>query len=87
MTKPDEFEMIQCPFCGYQGIEAEPGKTDCPKCDTSFEIDYRCECVFVDLDNQRLPIEGIICLRCGLVQGEEAESCVYCGAKLNIKIQ
>ena len=64
MTDTEIFEIIRCVFCGYDGIEAKPGKTVCPGCDTVFEIDDRCECVFVDLENPRLPIEGIICPRC-----------------------
>ena len=80
-------EKIRCSFCHYQGIEAKPGKLVCPECGTSFEIDDRVECVFVDPDNPRLPIEGIICARCGLVQGEEAEKCVYCGGRLNRRLQ
>lgn len=83
----DELDIIRCAFCGYDGIEAKPGKIVCPECDIVFEIDDRCECVFVDLNNPRLPIEGTICLSCGLVQGEEGEDCVYCGAKLNTEIQ
>jgi hypothetical protein len=83
----DEFEMIQCPFCGYQGIEVKPGKTDCPECGTGFGIDDRGECVFVDLENPMLPLEGTVCMRCGLIQGEEIESCVYCEAELNTKLQ
>ena len=46
-----------------------PGKTVCQECRTQFEIDDRGECVFVDPDNLRLPIDGIVCMRCGLVQG------------------
>lgn len=86
MTKPDEFEIIRCPFCGYRGIEVKPGKSDCPGCDAGFEIDDRVECVFVGLENPRLPIEGTISMRCGLIQGD-AESCVYCEAELNTKLQ
>jgi DNA-directed RNA polymerase subunit RPC12/RpoP len=67
MTETEEYEIIRCPFCGYQGIEAKPGKSVCPECDAAFELDDRVECVFVDPDNPRLPIEGIVCTRCGLV--------------------
>ena len=70
--KNKALENIRCPFCGYQGIETQPGKTVCPECDTAFEIDDRGECVFVDPDNLRLPIDGTFCPKCGLVQWEEA---------------
>ena len=83
----NEWEIIPCPFCGYQGIETKPGKSVCSECDTAFEIDDRGECVFVDPDNPRLPIEGTICTRCGLVQGEETENCVHCGNRLNNRLQ
>ena len=82
-----ESEIIQCPFCGYQGIKAKPGKAVCPECKAMFEIDDQGECVFVDPSNPRLPIEGIICPRCGLVQGEEGERCYYYGSGMNRKIQ
>lgn len=39
------------------------------------------ECVLVDPDNLRLPTEGIVCTRCGFVQGEDAENCVYLGVE------
>jgi hypothetical protein len=82
-----ELEIIRCPFCGYQKIETEPGKSGCPECDTAFEIDDRGECVFVDPIGPRLPIEGTICPECGLVQGEEAENCLYCGGHMNKRLQ
>ena len=81
------FEIIKRPFYGYSGIETIPGKSVCPECDTAFEIEDRGEYVFVDLNSPRLPIEGIICTRCGLVQGEEAESCAYCGGHMNKRLQ
>ena len=34
-----ESEIIRCAFCHYHGIEAKPGKTVCPECGASFEID------------------------------------------------
>jgi hypothetical protein len=85
--KDKELELIRCPFCGYQGIETKPGKLVCPECDAEFEIDDRGECIFVDPDSPRSPIAGIICKRCGLVQGEEAENSVYCGGNLNNRLQ
>ena len=87
MPDTESFEIIHCTFCGYQGIEAKPGKTICPECAAAFEIDDRGECIFVDPGTPRLPIEGIICPKCGLVQGEESERCVYCGSAMNSKIQ
>ena len=78
---------ILCPFCGYQNIEAKPGKTHCPKCHTSFFIDDRVECVFGDTAALKLPLAGTICPVCGLIQGEESEHCVYCNAKLNFECE
>ena len=43
--------------------------------------------IFVDPENIRLPIEGTVSMRCGLVQGEEAESCAYCGGHMNKRLQ
>ena len=74
---------ILCPFCGYEEIEAKPGKAHCPKCHTSFYIDDRVECLFGDTADLKLPLSGTICPVCGLIQGEESEHCVYCDAKLN----
>ena len=87
ITKTEKFEIIRCPFCGYHGIEVKPGKTVWPECEAEFEIDDCGECVFVDPNNPTLPIEGIICLRCGLVQREEGENCAYCRARSIIGIQ
>jgi uncharacterized protein YbaR (Trm112 family) len=50
MNDTADFEIIQCPFCNYQGTEAERGKTVCTECDAAFEIDDRGECVFGDLE-------------------------------------
>ena len=83
MIEADERDTIRCPFCHYQEIEVNPGNTVCPKCEVAFEIDDRGECVFVDTNNPRLPIEGIICSRCGLVQGEDIEHCIFCKTSLN----
>ena len=78
---------IRCPFCTDGHIKAEPGKATCFDCDAKFEIDDRAECIFVDLDNPRLPISGNICGECGLVQSDKNETCVYCGVELPITIQ
>jgi hypothetical protein len=45
------------------------------------------ECIFVDTDNPRLPIKGMICNLCGLVQNEKNEICMYCGKRLHTIIQ
>ena len=68
-------------------IEAKPGKTSCPDCLAKFEIDDRIECIFVDTDNPRLPIRGMICNLCGLIQNEKNEICMYCGERLHTTIQ
>ena len=79
----ESHEYLTCPFCLNQCIDAEPGKTRCPVCSADFEIDDRVECVFADTDNIRLPINGIICGSCGLVQGVNRKICLYCGIEIN----
>ena len=68
-------EYLTCPFCLNHCIDAEPGKTQCPICDAVFEIDDRVECVFAGTDKIRLPVNGIVCGSCGLVQGGEKVIC------------
>ena len=78
---------LRCPFCVDGNITAEPGKSECPACHAKFEVDDRAECIFVDLDNPRLPIKGIYCRQCGLVQGGHRKRCRYCGAIIRYKMQ
>ena len=40
-------------------------------------------CVFADPKDLRLPLTGIVCPICGLIQGEDSDHCVYCNTKLN----
>ncbi len=86
----DEFseihEYLTCPFCLNQCIDAEPGKTQCPVCDAAFEIDDRVECIFADTENIRLPVNDIVCDSCGLVQGVNIKSCLYCGIGINTAV-
>jgi hypothetical protein len=63
-----ETQNLNCPFCENGFVMAKPGKTCCSVCETEFEIDDRLECVFADPDNVRLPLRGIVCSACGLVQ-------------------
>ena len=79
----ESHEYLTCPFCLNQCIDAEPGKTRCPVCSADFEIDDRVECVFADTDNIRLPVNGIVCGSCGLVQGVNRKSCLYRGIGIN----
>ena len=79
----ESHEYLTCPFCLNQCIDAERGKTRCPVCSADFEIDDRVECVFADTDNIRLPINGIICGFCGLVQGVNRKICLHCGVRIN----
>ena len=72
-----------CPFCRKTEIDSEPGKTICPNCQISFEIDDRGECVFVDTENPKIPVDGLVCAECGLVQQAKRDSCAYCGTLLN----
>ena len=78
---------MKCPFCLNKNIEPKPGKTACPDCHTEFEIDDRLECVYADTINLRLPVNGSVCMSCGLVQYSIAETCVSCGIKLNSSLQ
>ena len=82
----ESHEYLTCPFCLKQCIDAEPGKTKCPICDAVFEIDDRVECVFEDTENIRLSVNGIICGSCGLVQGGNRKSCLYCGVGINTAV-
>ena len=74
---------LNCPFCSSQCVEARQGKTRCQVCDAAFEIDARVECVFADTENIRLPVNGIVCGSCGLVQGGNRKNCLYCGIGIN----
>jgi len=78
---------IKCPFCLNHSVKAKPAKTTCPGCSAEFEVDDRLECIFVDPQKMRLPVNGFVCGVCGLVQGHENRSCVYCGAELNTGLQ
>jgi len=78
---------IRCPFCVDGNIKAEPGESACPACHAKFEVDDRAECVFVDLDNPRLPVKGTYCRQCGLVQGGYRKHCRYCGAIVRLAEQ
>ena len=79
-------EYLTCPFCLNQCIHGEPGKTCCPVCDATFEIDDRIECVSMDTDNIRLSVNGIVCGSCGLVQGANRKICLYGGLGINTAV-
>ena len=79
---------IECPFCLDGKVGAKPGKSECPTCHTEFEIDDRVECVFVDLENPRIPMKGVFCSGCGLVvQRLHRKHCSYCGARVWHRVQ
>ena len=78
---------IKCPFCTEGQVKAEPGNAVCFECNAIFEIDDRAECIFVDPNNPRLPIEGTYCRGCGLIQTLERKRCYYCGAIVKLKLQ
>jgi hypothetical protein len=80
-------KLLQCPFCLKCNIPAQPGKTTCPECSAEFEVDDRGECIFADTLKMRLPLNGFVCMVCGLVQGGQGEKCLYCGAKINLSLQ
>ena len=75
-----------CPFCMNSDVIAKPGKVKCPVCDATFEIDDQLECIFVDLYNVRLPLNGTVCLSCGLVQGIESKACLNCGMEITTAV-
>ena len=80
-------ELLRCPFCPIQSIEAKLGATICPECDAQFEIDDRIECVFGNTDNIRLPAIGTICTSCGLIHAGSNQDCLYCGAVICTAVQ
>ena len=82
----ESHECITCPFCLNLCIDEEPGKTKCPVCNAVFEIDDRVECVFADTENIKLAVNGIVCGSCGLVQGDNRKSCLYCGIGINTAV-
>ena len=49
---------LKCPFCHNPLSGSNSGEKICPKCQAEFEIDGRGECVFVNLENLRMPING-----------------------------
>ena len=83
---------LTCPFCLNQCtttkgcIHAKPGKTRYPICDAILEIDDRIECVFEDTGNIKLTVNGIICGSCGLVQGVNRKSCLYCSVGISTAV-
>ncbi len=72
-----------CPFCREIEVGDETGPSTCPACKAGFEIDDRGECIFLDTDNPRIPVGGLICVECGLVQQIRRDSCIYCLTLLN----
>jgi len=76
-------ERFKCPFCHAQSLDPVAGKNTCPDCHAEFQIDDRLECIFVDIDDPLLPIEGTVCLKCGLLQPEQSRICLLCGDRMN----
>jgi hypothetical protein len=37
-------------------------------------------------ENIRLPVNGVVCGSCGLVQGGNRKSCLYCGGGINTAV-
>lgn len=80
LTDSDNY--LSCPFCENRRIEPIRGKTRCPDCKACFEVDDRCECIFVSTESLRLPIKGSVCRSCGLIQADESLNCLYCGVEI-----
>ena len=76
---------MKCPFCLTQIAESNQGKIICSNCHAKFEIDDRAECVFVDTESLRVPVNGFICRSCGLVQGgrEGLVLFLWCGFRID----
>ena len=83
LSWPDPSEAT---FCLNQCIELRQGETRCPVCEAAFEIDDRAECVFGDPNEIRLPVIGIICASCGLIQAGESQNCLYCWIAINTAV-
>ena len=77
---------LKCPFCLNHSLDAKTGKKTCPECSAEFEIDDRLECIFVDTQKMRLPVNGMVCGVCGLVKGDERGNCLNCGGNLGATI-
>jgi hypothetical protein len=82
LDNTQQLDNLKCPFCLNHSLDAKPGKTTCPECSAEFEVDDRLECIFVDTQKMRLPVNGFVCGVCGLVQGDEVERCGYCGTEM-----
>jgi len=87
MNNFHQLDNLNCPFCLNHSLDAKPGKTTCPECSTEFEVDDRVECIFADTQKMRLPVNGVVCGVCGLVQGDEIGDCLYCGVELSTNLQ
>jgi len=87
LDNTQQLDYLKCPFCLNHSLEAKPGKTTCPECSAEFEVDDRLECIFADTQKMRLPVNGMVCGVCGLVQGDEAKKCLYCGIELSTNFQ
>jgi len=51
---------MMCPFCRETEVGHKTGSNTCPACKAGFEIDDRGECIFVDTDNPRIPVDGLV---------------------------
>jgi len=74
-------QYIECPFCNGL-VEPKPGRQICPECHAEFIYDEGMERMFVDTNDVRLPIDGTVCTRCGMVQSEKIKRCGHCGVAL-----
>jgi hypothetical protein len=78
--------MMKCPFCQKATIPEKPGSAICPVCMASYRIDDRGECIFVNLEYPRIPLNGMYCPKCGLIQDEMNEFCYLCAEPLDIAV-
>ena len=72
-----------CHFCRQIDVGNDPGVICCPVWQTEFKIDDQGESAFVNVEEPRLPIKGVVCLECGVVQGARRVSCGYCETIVN----
>lgn len=72
---------VECPFCSGV-VKPKTGMMKCPECGAAFRYVDHPDCMFADTAQMRLPIDGTLCVRCGLIQDAGNRVCAYCGASL-----
>jgi hypothetical protein len=81
MIKNKQPGYIECPFCSGV-VKPQKGMIKCPECAAVFYLDDSLKGIFVKRSDMRLPIDGTICVQCGLVQNAGNRICKHCSAVL-----